>query len=464
VSLSGEIKDPGFKKNAMVSMLNAQKVPFEDLLNEIEQFKSNGIDDENMLHNLFEACVIFLGRRLKRKKKGDMERVYQLLKAVNMLCANGDNEVCIFKNNIQRLKLAKLANKNFGIEMKRENGNEMRNHNIDNEDEDDDDDGESLEEKSKGISKWLKSEKDDTTGLNNSSCMAQQADKYVLYQQSVQSAKADIFLFEKIFKEHYSLEKATVFREDFCGTAWLCTEWIKRNKVENIAVGIDLDSEPIEWGLKNNVSALNSAADSVFLFKENVLTFDWDASLLNESKKHKHLLERHADNDKKRIKKAHIVCAYNYSICLLHERSQLAQYFSRVRESMNPKNSIFLLDILGGSKLSSIQERTRKEPNNQFIYLFEQEGYNPCTDIAEFSIHFKFNSDQSTLRKAFSFRFRKWGIREVVECLKEVGFSQVIIYWCNHSGNELEFKRLSAIEQQKLQQSEQWTALLCSLY
>jgi hypothetical protein len=428
---------------------NAQKITFEDLIKQVNLYKKE--PNEELLHNIHEACVVFIVRRLKKKKRGDTEKAKQLLDSVSLGSKN-----CLFDNS-QQLKLAKLAEKHFNIEVQVQKASQQK-----NETESDEEDNEEEESDHKDVAKWL-SDETETVDIQSGS-LAQKADKYVLYQQCVQSAKQDIYLFEKIYKEHYSHQQPTVFREDFCGTGWLSTEWVKRNRIENIAVGIDIDREPIEWGLKNNIASLNSASESVFLFTADVLKFNWDTEISKMAKKYPHLQNSDDEENENSYKLAHIVCAYNYSTCLLHERSQISQFFSNVRKSMSPSNSMFLLDVLGGKKFSSVQERTKKTPTNQYTYLFEQESYNPVTDIAQFNIHFKFNQDNSVLRKAFSFQFRKWGVRELVEVLKEVGFSQVIIYWSNHDNDEIAFKRLSVEEQSKFQQSDHWTALLCALY
>lgn len=52
-----------------------------------------------------------------------------------------------------------------------------------------------------------------------------EVDIHDLYQQSVQSSRDDVNLFEKMFKTHFQQKAPHVFREDFCGTGLLCCEW-----------------------------------------------------------------------------------------------------------------------------------------------------------------------------------------------------------------------------------------------
>ncbi|KAL9653495.1 hypothetical protein ABK040_002128 [Willaertia magna] len=289
------------------------------------------------------------------------------------------------------------------------------------------------------------------------SSLASQADIHELYQYSVQSTKEDIYLFEKIYKSYFQLKAPHIFREDFCGTALLSTEWAKRS-VQNVAIGVDIDKQTIEWGWKHNVEKLN-VSDRVKVFCENVLTFDWESNL-----KDYELLKEELDSGEEVLKKADIICAYNYSVCLLHKRKDLIQYFTKVKESMSEDGSIFLFDLFGGSKIMSTDDReyVRKDYGH-FLYEFEQTDYNPVTEIVTNYIHFKMK-DNSWIKKAFSFKFRKWGILELKEILDEVGFSKVDLYWARHDKDvnaPIEFKPLKNTAE--CSQGKSWTALFVAL-
>ena len=43
-----------------------------------------------------------------------------------------------------------------------------------------------------------------------------------------------------------------------------------------------------------------------------------------------------------------IVCAFNYSCCCLHKRSDLVSYFKHARDSLSNKGGIFAMDLYGG--------------------------------------------------------------------------------------------------------------------
>ena len=82
-------------------------------------------------------------------------------------------------------------------------------------------------------------------------------DKYHYYNLSVQSADADVEFFSKVFKELNPGQKAITLREDFCGAFDICCEWIKLGS-KNKAYGVDLDSEPLNYGKKNYLPRLQS--------------------------------------------------------------------------------------------------------------------------------------------------------------------------------------------------------------
>ena len=99
---------------------------------------------------------------------------------------------------------------------------------------------------------------------------ARRADKYDLYEKSVQEPEADLALVRRIFKKHFA-RPPRLLREDFCGTAYFACEWVAHHP-ENRAWGIDLDPQPLEWGRKHHVSKLRpEQAARVKLIEGNVL-------------------------------------------------------------------------------------------------------------------------------------------------------------------------------------------------
>ena len=69
--------------------------------------------------------------------------------------------------------------------------------------------------------------------------MAAQADRHVLYEHSVQNVAAEYKFVNKTFRKLRGRRPRHV-REDFCGTASMCCEWVRRRK-GNTAIG-ELDT------------------------------------------------------------------------------------------------------------------------------------------------------------------------------------------------------------------------------
>jgi hypothetical protein len=92
---------------------------------------------------------------------------------------------------------------------------------------------------------------------------AQKADRHTLYQDSVQCVEAEIDFVDATF-ERLRGRKATVLREDFCGTAITSCEWVMRRE-GNSAIGVDLDPE-------DTVLAMNF---SYWMFKERATLRDY---------------------------------------------------------------------------------------------------------------------------------------------------------------------------------------------
>ena len=66
---------------------------------------------------------------------------------------------------------------------------------------------------------------------------AKTADKHDLYQRSVQDAATEVYFINRAFKAKHKRPPLTL-REDFCGTALLCGEWV-RSMPTRRAVGIE---------------------------------------------------------------------------------------------------------------------------------------------------------------------------------------------------------------------------------
>lgn len=55
------------------------------------------------------------------------------------------------------------------------------------------------------------------------------------------------------------------------------------------------------------------------------------------------------------VKPADIICAFNFSVCLLHKRSEVLAYFKGVRSSLcSDPGGIFVLDLTGGHSVETV--------------------------------------------------------------------------------------------------------------
>ena len=83
--------------------------------------------------------------------------------------------------------------------------------------------------------------------------MADRADRYLLYQNSVQDAPADAAFLDDEFHRRRA-RRARSLREDFCGTAALSCEFVARHPGSR-AIGVDLDPDPLAWGREHNIAS-----------------------------------------------------------------------------------------------------------------------------------------------------------------------------------------------------------------
>lgn len=234
------------------------------------------------------------------------------------------------------------------------------------------------------------------------SSIAASADRHQLYELSVQCAEAEIDFVDHTFKR-LRKRKARLLREDFCGTANVCCEWVKRGSKRR-AIGIDLDPEVLDWGRKHNLGRLNRAQrERITLLQQNVLTA--------------------------KTEKPDIISAMNFSYWLLQERELVKRYFKRVHNALSD-DGIFFLDAYGGydSHKEIVEEREIDDGGDGFTYIWDQSAFNPITHNLVCHIHFAF-PDGSEMRDAFSYDWRLWTLPEVRDLLNETGFKNITVYW-----------------------------------
>ena len=223
------------------------------------------------------------------------------------------------------------------------------------------------------------------------------ADPLRLYEESVQNTESSIELIDRVF-EHEGKSTPLKLREDFCGTARLCCDWVRSHK-DRVAVGVDIDNWTINWAKKNNIELLGESKGRVTLLEQDVLNPIPEPS--------------------------DVIVAFNFSYWVFQRREVLKSYFGSVLKSLEP-GGVFIIDMHGGPDSQFILEEETEHDN--FIYVWDQESFDPINNHVICHIHFRF-FDDTELKRAFSYDWRIWSMPELRELLKEVGFSKVDSWW-----------------------------------
>jgi hypothetical protein len=235
------------------------------------------------------------------------------------------------------------------------------------------------------------------------STLAELADPLRLYERAVQCPEAEVDFLTERFRQLRGRD-ARHLREDFCGTAAVSCEWVRRHGA-NTALGLDLDPVVLGWAAEHNLDALTAEQRRrVRLLRQNVLAASAKGDL-------------------------DLVAAMNFSYWLLRERAQLRAYFASVHAAL-AADGVFFLDAYGGYDAfrEIVEERTVADAAGRFTYRWEQASYNPIDGTMDCHIHFGF-PDGSALERAFSYRWRLWTLPEIRELLAEAGFRRVLVYW-----------------------------------
>ncbi|WP_456380176.1 class I SAM-dependent methyltransferase [Thiolapillus sp.] len=236
---------------------------------------------------------------------------------------------------------------------------------------------------------------------NTKPTLAEQANAHELYELSVQCSESEIDFVSDTYKSLRN-KPARLLREDFCGTANVCCEWVKRHK-DNRAIGIDLDKSVLKWGKKNNLAKLRtSERKRISLVNGNVLAVDTE--------------------------QPDIISAMNFSYWLFKDRNTLKSYFQRAHHALQD-DGIFFLDIYGGyDSFCEVEEEREVETSiGDITYIWEQTSFNPINHDLTCCIHFAF-ADGSRLDQAFVYHWRLWTLPEIQDLLHEVGF-KTTVYW-----------------------------------
>jgi hypothetical protein len=228
------------------------------------------------------------------------------------------------------------------------------------------------------------------------------ADKHELYQLSVQDPEIEIAFVNRVYKKTYGRVPLTL-REDFCGTAFFCAEWIKSHS-ERTAIGIDLDQPTLDWGIAHNLAALGEPGQRVKLLCQNVLD---------------PVPER-----------SDVAIGLNFSYWVFMTRDEMRAYFQGVHASLSSQG-LFFLDAYGGPysmEAMTEEDIERTKIKGGFTYVWDQHEFNAIDHRVVNHIHFEFR-DGTQLDRAFTYEWRFWTLPELRELLEEAGFSKSHVYW-----------------------------------
>lgn len=232
--------------------------------------------------------------------------------------------------------------------------------------------------------------------------------RHLLYTAAVQSVETDLDFMQRVYRKERGGQRFRRLREDFCGTAALACEWVRRNP-KNWAWGVDLDRATLDWGQTHYVPRLGRAARRLRFLCSDVLEV--------------------------REPKVDVVVAQNFSYSVFKQREQLQQYFRRVRRSLLP-GGMFFLDAFGGTEsIIAISETRRIAVStaldgsrvSAFTYVWEQARFNPIDHHIVCHIHFKLGGGIK-LNRAFTYDWRLWTLPELRELLLDSGFEAAEVY------------------------------------
>ena len=230
---------------------------------------------------------------------------------------------------------------------------------------------------------------------------ARYADRHLLYQWAVQVPDYEVAFINRVFRKRRG-RKPLSLREDFCGTAYLSAAWVA-SRPDRTALGLDLDTETLAWGRTHNLAPLGEAAARVELREDDVRTVTAPG--------------------------VDVVCAYNFSYFLLNPLAELVAYLEKIRASLAPDGMVFM-DCYGGWEAQQLVEEPRlvETDEGDFTYTWEQEAFNPLTNITRCHIHFALAGGKK-LKKAFTYEWRLYTPAEVRDALLAAGFSRATVYW-----------------------------------
>lgn len=237
-------------------------------------------------------------------------------------------------------------------------------------------------------------------------------DRFECYELCVQSPRHVVSLLRGIALARGGVEPI-VLREDFCGTAAVSRRWCAEDPGAR-AIAIDMDAEAV--GRADREASLAGVGARVRVRLGDAVR---DAPAADEP--------------------ADVVWVGNFSIGYIHDRRTLVEYLRASRGRLSRGNAgfgggVFACDTYGGAGAYALGGLERRHPSRGrevVRYSWVHERADPLTGMVENSISFRVEVDGEVvgeLPRAFSYRWRLWGIHELREAMTEAGFETTSVY------------------------------------
>jgi hypothetical protein len=123
-----------------------------------------------------------------------------------------------------------------------------------------------------------------------------------------------------------------------------------------------------------------------------------------------------------------VVCALNFSVCLLHTAKDVARYFKGVRAAFKDAGGIFVMDLLGGPNAETPLNVIRRNEVTRAEYGWEQLGVDPVTRLQHTYLSLRHRPTRQTVRRAFHYHWRLWTVPELCDMLLAAGFDDVKVW------------------------------------
>ena len=230
-----------------------------------------------------------------------------------------------------------------------------------------------------------------------------------LYEASVQYVESDLDFIQRVYRRKNGRLPYRL-REDFCGTALLACEWVKRS-TKNSAVGVDLHAPTIRWAKQCNVDRLTgSQKERISLVEGDVLEVE--------------------------VPGVDVVLGLNFSFCVFKTRALLKRYFVSALNGLNA-GGMLVLDIYGGGDSVVAKEDDSRlipgfmtpegEQVPEFEYRWEQCSFDAVSHSTRCAIHFDVPGF-GVVDHAYTYDWRLWTLPEIQELLLEAGFKTASVY------------------------------------